>query len=60
MKGICVNGGACMYVGMCVLTHTHTENEGINNEGNMRQLRVLKAILHLTDDGKEKPATEIL
>ena len=31
-----------MYVGMCVLslslTHTHTENEGIGQEGNMRQL----------------------
>ena len=53
-----------MYVGMCVLTHTHThthtENEGINNEGNMRQLRGLKAMFHLTDDGKEKPATEVL
>ena len=64
MKGIYLNGGACMYVGMCVLTHTHThthtENEGINNEGNMRQLRGLKAMLHLTDDGKDKPATEVM
>ena len=41
-------------------THTHTENEGLNNEGNMRQLRGLKAMLHLTDDGKEKTATEVL
>ncbi len=41
-------------------THTHTENEGINNEGNMRQLRGLKAMLHLTDDGKDKPATEVM
>jgi hypothetical protein len=62
MKGICVNGGACMYVGMCVLSLslTHTENEGINNEGNMRQLRGLKAMLHLTDNGKDKPATEVM
>jgi hypothetical protein len=27
MKGICVNGGACMYVGMCVLTHTHIHTQ---------------------------------
>ena len=51
-----------MYVGMCVLSLslTHTENEGINNEGNMRQLRGLKAMLHLTDNGKDKPATEVM
>ena len=42
------------------LSHTHTENEGINNEGNMRQLRGLKAMLHLTDNGKDKPATEVM
>ena len=42
------------------LSHTHTENEGIKNEGNMRQLRGLKAMLHLTDNGKDKPATEVM
>ena len=41
-------------------THTHTENEGINNGGNMRQLRDLKVMLHLTDNGKDKPATEVM
>ena len=53
-----------MYVCMCLYTHSLSnslsENEGINNEGNMRQLRGLKAMLHLTDDGKEKTATEVL
>jgi len=42
------------------LSLSHTENEGINNEGNMRQLRGLKAMLHLTDNGKDKPATEVM
>ena len=50
----------CRYVRTLSLSLTHTENEGINNEGNMRQLRGLKAMLHLTDNGKDKPATEVM
>jgi hypothetical protein len=51
-----------MYVWIQTHTHTHThkaENEGMNTEGNMRQLRGLKAMLHLTDDAKGKAATEV-
>jgi hypothetical protein len=41
-----------MYVGMCVLTHTHTQK--------MRGSAKKGICVNLTDDGKENPATEVL
>ena len=40
MKGICVNGGACMYVGMCVLSLTHTQTHAVHEEDQAQELAV--------------------
>ena len=47
MKGICVKGRACMYVGMCVLTqatHTHTRahthTHAVHEEDQAQELAV--------------------
>ena len=40
MKGICVNGGACMYVGMCVLSLSHTHTHAVHEEDQAQELAV--------------------